>query len=196
MHVGFQEEMKEALHKVNHIMISPDGKRFMFLHRYFINGQRFDRLMVADHKGENLKLLCDDDMVSHCCWLDNHTIIGYLRDKQYGDKFYKVEVNSGEKEILGKGIIDKYGDGHPTVNKGRLLFDTYPDKARMKHLFVFDLERNELEEIGEFYESLSYYNETRCDLHPRFSPAGDKIFFDSVHEGKRQLYWINLREQI
>src|SRR5690606_35028169 len=106
MKVSYQEPMKNASHKVNHIMISPNGERFMFLHRYFINGQRFDRLMVADRDGKNLKLLCDDGMVSHCYWLDSNTIIGYLRDKQFGDKYYKVDINSNQKVILGEGVID------------------------------------------------------------------------------------------
>ncbi|SIS84399.1 TolB family protein [Belliella pelovolcani] len=193
--VGHKIQMDKATHKVNHIMVSPNGEKFMFLHRYFINKKRFDRLLIADVDGNNLKLLCDDEMVSHCCWVDNKTIISYLRDKEFGDRFYRINIEDASKEILGEGIIDKYGDGHPTFNNYKVLFDTYPDKSRMKHLFIYDISSSKLEEIGGFYESLSYYGETRSDLHPRFSPDGEKIFFDSVHEGKRRLYWINLNSQ-
>ena len=32
-----------------------------------------------------------------------------------------------------------------------------------------------------------------CDLHPRWNSKGDKAFFDSIHEGTRQLYYANVR---
>jgi len=179
-------------HKVNHIMISPNGQQFIFLHRYLINGRRYDRLFVANADGTNLSILADDEMVSHCCWLNNHEIIGYLRNYSLGDKYFKIDVNTKKIEIVGKGIIDKYGDGHPSIQKKYMVFDSYPNKSRMKDLFFFNLETNELTKLGEFYESLKYQGQTRCDLHPRFSDDGKKVFFDSVHDGMRKLYWIDL----
>lgn len=187
-----QPKMENALHKVNHLMISPDGENFIFLHRYYLNGQRFDRLFKCGKNGENMKLLADDEMISHYCWEDNENIIVYLRDKALGDKYYKVNILTAAKEIVGEGIIDSYGDGHPTVHKNKMVFDTYPNKARMKELFLFDLQSKNLEKLGEFYESLAYYGESRCDLHPRFTYDGKKVFFDSVHSGKRSLYWIEI----
>lgn len=184
--------MDNALHKVNHIMIAPDGGHFIFLHRYFIKGRRFDRLFVADRNGSNLKILADDDMVSHCCWLDNNHIAGYLRDKIWGDRYYRINIFSGKKMIIGKDKIDRYGDGHPSIFNQYMVFDTYPDKARMKHLFLYNMQTAQLKELGEFYESLVFYGESRCDLHPRFSYDGKFIFFDSVHEGARKLYWIKI----
>ncbi|TSD66486.1 glycosyl transferase [Inquilinus sp. KBS0705] len=187
-----EHNMENALHKVNHIMISPDGERFIFLHRYYVNKRRFDRLFVADKNGGNLRLLAADEMVSHFCWIDNKSIVVYLRDKLLGDKYYNVDVESGVKEVVGKGLIDNFGDGHPTVCKNKMVFDTYPNKARMKELFVFDLSTHSLEKLGEFYEGLQYSGEWRCDLHPRFSLDGTKIFIDSVHTGKRNLYWLEV----
>jgi len=59
---------------------------------------------------------------------------------------------------------------------------------------LFDLEKKEMQKLGSFYEPLKYYEESRCDLHPRFSRDGNKVFFDSVHIGKRKLCYINLEE--
>jgi Tol biopolymer transport system component len=97
-----------------------------------------------------------------------------------------------DKSEVGSGIIDKFGDGHPSVYGNNILFDTYPNKSRMKKLLLFDVSSSELRELGEFYESFDFYAETRCDLHPRFSFDGKKVFFDSVHEGKRGLYMLEL----
>jgi len=179
-------------HKVNHIMISPNGERFMFLHRYLISGRRYDRLMVANTDGTDLTILADDEMVSHCCWLNDSEILGYLRNSLLGDKYFRIDVNTKKIDVVGSGIIDKFGDGHPSIFKNLMVFDCYPNKSRMKELFLFNLETNELIKLGEFFESLKYRGETRCDLHPRFSEDGTKIFFDSVHTGLRKLYWIDL----
>ena len=184
--------MKQADHKVNHIMVSPDGRSFIFLHRYFYNGRRFDRLVVSNIDGDKLTVLADDEMVSHCYWINEREVVAYLRVHTLGDKYYKINIEDGTKSIIGEGLIDRFGDGHPMVMGHHLVFDTYPNKSRMKNLFHFDLEAKQLRKLGEFFESMRYYGETRCDLHPRLNPARDKVFFDSVHTGKRSLYWIDI----
>lgn len=184
-------EMDSALHKVNHIMISPKGDSFIFLHRYFVNGVKFDRLIFSTTDGSCVKVLSDHEMISHCFWKDNSTIISFMRRFDEGDKYYKIDINTGSISPIGQGIIDKYGDGHISSFKNLLLFDTYPNKARMKKLFVFNLMNEELTKIGEYFEPLIYNGETRCDLHPRWSADGKSIFIDSVHSGKRKLYQVD-----
>jgi len=192
---NYKETMKDAKHKFNHVMISPDGTKIMFMHRWFLNdGRRFDTLYISNIDGTNIKIISDDDMVSHCFWYDNDNIFAYLRDKNMGDKYYMININSDKKEAIGIGIIDKFGDGHPHLHGNKIIFDTYPDKARMKSLYMYDTEKKTLEKLGEFLESFDFYGETRCDLHPRFSTDGKKVFFDSVHEGKRGLYMIELNK--
>jgi Tol biopolymer transport system component len=147
---------------------------------------------VCHVDGSNLKVVANDEMVSHCYWYDDSNIFAYLRDRSIGDNYYLVDIHSTQKKKVGKGGIDLFGDGHPSVHGNKILFDTYPDKSRMKHLFIYNVETANLNELGEFYESFDYYGETRCDLHPRFSFDGKKVFFDSVHEGKRNLYMMNI----
>lgn len=186
-----QPLMRKAEHKVNHLMIAPDGKHFMFLHRYIVAGRRFDRLVLADQGGRLLRVLADEEMVSHCCWMGNDRIIGYLRHASKGDHYYLIDIHTGKITGVGEGVINMFGDGHPSCQQGLMLFDTYPNKARMKELYTFDLKNGQLNKLGEFFEDLGYYGETRCDLHPRFSTNGEKIFFDSVHSHRRKLYWFN-----
>jgi len=195
IHLHARQNMNNARHWINHIMLAPDQKHFIFLHRWNKDGRKYDALILSDLAGKELRCLADDDMVSHCCWINNTEIIAYMRAKNSGDKYYRINIVTGSREILGKGIIDNYGDGHPGVYDQMLLFDTYPNKARMKELFVFDMNTAKIVKLAEFFESLCYYGETRCDLHPRWSPDGKEVFFDSVHSGKRHLYKLIIGDQ-
>lgn len=192
--LNFKESMKGAKHQFNHVMISPDGRRMMFMHRWFLNdGRRYDTLYVSNVDGTDIRVVADNDMVSHCFWHDDKHIFAYLRDASIGDKYYMINIDSLKKELVGKDIIDKFGDGHPNISGNKVIFDTYPDKSRMKSLYLYNYDDKNLEKLGEFLESFSFYGETRCDLHPRFSYDAKKIFFDSVHTGKRQLYMLDFK---
>ncbi|NOR44513.1 MAG: hypothetical protein GQ534_02920, partial [Candidatus Delongbacteria bacterium] len=195
-----QNSMQNAKHMFNHIMISPDGNNFIFIHRWFTkNGERFDSLVSSDITGTNIKVLADNKIVSHCCWYDNSTVIGYLNNKSYGHTYYKIDIYSNKTTLLSQELL-KYGDGHPSFYKNKMLFDSYPDRSRMRHLYVYDIGNNQIEKIGEFFEPLKYdneavyNNETRCDLHPKWSCDGQKIFFDSVHSCRRSLYSTNFNK--
>ncbi len=194
MQIKPAENMQNAEHYVNHIMVSPNEDKVIFLHRYFKDGRRFDRLFVSNLKTNKIKLLSDHEMVSHCFWLNNNEVIAYMRRFDTGDKFYKVNVNTGEIKPVAK--LENVGeDGHPHIVNGKMIYDTYPDKSRMKSLYIYDFNKETKEFIADFFESMKFYGETRCDLHPRLSPTGRYAFVDSVHTGKRQLYAIELKNE-
>lgn len=190
INLHFKENMKDAEHLFNHIMISPDGRSFIFIHRWYSSGKRYDSLILSNIEGTEIKVLADNDMVSHYCWYGNENIAGYMRDKSCGNSFYKINTVSGEIELLSDKL-KTYGDGHPSFYGNKMLFDSYPDKSRMQHLSIYDIEKDEVDETGSFLSPLKFYGETRCDLHPRWSFSGKDIFFDSTHEGNRTLNRIN-----
>lgn len=190
-------EMKEpgTVHKVNHIMLSPNGKRFMVLYRWF-NGQRkYTRLITCNVDGTDMYVLSDDDMVSHCYWKNNSSILAFENKKKTGPGYY-----------LMKDKTDKYihcwsqfsNDGHPSYSPdGSLIVtDSYPDRARVASINIMD--GNERKKgnttIARVFAPFKYDNDTRCDLHPRWSHKGDKICFDSVFEGHRGMYVVHLEK--
>ena len=73
-----------------------------------------------------------------------------------------------------------------------LLFDTYPDTDNTEGLKLFNLGTGELHTLGRFYSDPAFRGDIRCDLHPRWNRSGRAVCFDSIHEGSRQLYVIDL----
>jgi len=189
-----QETREKAMHWFNHIQLSPNGKQFIFLHRWLQNGKKSDALILSDINGKNIKVLADDGMVSHCFWKNDQEIISFMRDEKQGDQYYLIDIETAKRTIVGDENWSRFGDGHPHIFGKQMIFDTYPNRSRMKKLFLYDFESKKLKQLGSFLEPLKYHGETRCDLHPRFSKDGRKVFFDSVHTGKRRLYYIDLEE--
>ena len=189
--VDYKDEFKNAIHSVNHIMINKQGTSFIFIHRYYVNGIRKDRLMLCDF--ESFKVLSDFEMVSHCCWVNENTVYGYLRYKGK-DGYYYIDVNSLDFKLNEKVLNLGLGDGHPSVYGDLIVFDTYPDRSRMQGLYLCNRKKNKVEQLLEVFQGTGFKESSRCDLHPRFANDGNIIFFDSVYEGKRRQYFININQ--
>lgn len=72
------KSMNQASHFVEHIMISPNSKKFAFLHRWkLLSGDIYSRLYTCNHDGSNLYLLNDSGRMSHYCWIGNNQIFGW-----------------------------------------------------------------------------------------------------------------------
>ncbi len=179
-------------HSINHIMISPDGDRFIFLHRMFSNDVRHDRLCCFDLRTGTHSVICVSSLISHSCWLDSSTVVTYMKNGKSGIGYWKLDLDSGTRTLLEPLTDTGFGDGHPSVNGNSLLTDSYPDKSRMQHVIAYDLENDKPTILGSFLQSFAYSGQTRCDLHPRYSPKGERVYFDSVHSGKRKLCFIEL----
>lgn len=188
-------EEKGSVHKVNHLMISPDGKRFMVLYRWFCGQRKFTRLITCGIDGNDMYLLSDDDMVSHCYWKNDSEILAFERKKDGGPGYYLMKDKTQEWTHLWPKLNN---DGHPSyspVDGNVVVFDTYPNKARIQEVKVasdLDVEGNKIKTIARVFAPFKYDNDTRCDLHPRWSRDGKKVCVDSVFEGHRGLYEIIL----
>lgn len=189
---GWRSEFQNAKHLVNHVMISPNGLSCIFIHRYFCHGMRIDRLMHLDLNSFELKTLVDNGYVSHCCWLNDDKILGYMRDIEGIDQYKIINLNPYSLENLGDLQIGKFGDGHPTVNGDLVVFDTYPDRSRMQNLVICNWKTGDWKVLGRFHSGLRFVEEKRCDLHPRFSRNDNSIFIDGTFDGSRQLYRVSL----
>lgn len=183
------ETMKDAEHKVNHLMISPDGKRFMILHRWFQNGRKHTRLVTANTDGTELFNLSDDIFVSHCYWKNNQEILSFLRKQETGDHYYLLKDKTHEYSLYWPRLST---DGHCSYSPDQSLIvtDSYPNRKRMAFVYICTEKQQQPVRIAKVFSPFKYDNDCRCDLHPRWNRAGDMICIDSVHEGKRAMYTI------
>lgn len=185
-----------SVHKVNHLMLSPNGKRFMVLYRWFVGQRKYTRLITCNVDGTDMYVLSDDDMVSHCYWKNDEEIIAFERKKEYGPGFYLMKDMTQEWTHIWPQLSN---DGHPSycpTDNTLVVFDTYPSRSRIQEVKLGrdnDTEGSSVKTIAKVFSPFKYDNDTRCDLHPRWSRDGKKVCFDSVFEGHRGLYFVKNR---
>lgn len=192
-----RREMKESgsVHKVNHLMISPNGRRFMVLYRWFCGQRKYTRLITCNVDGSDMYVLSDDDMVSHCYWKNDEEILAFERKKDGGPGYYLMKDKTQEWQHLWPQLSN---DGHPSycpTDNSLVVFDTYPSRSRVQEVKLCrdtDIEGKDLKIIARVFSPFKYDNDTRCDLHPRWSRDGKKVCFDSVFEGHRGLYVVEV----
>lgn len=186
-----RSEMCGAEHKVNHIMLNPSGDRFMVLHRWFNGTQKYTRLVTANIDGSDLCNLSDDNMTSHCYWKSDTEVLAYARKKKTGVGYYLMVDKVKRHTYLWPELMY---DGHPSYSPdgNMVVTDTYPNRSRIASLYL--IQENNVETIAKVFTPFKYDNDVRCDLHPRWNRAGNKVCFDSVFEGKRGMYVIKIKE--
>jgi len=177
-------------HCINHIMVNPSGTAFMFIHRYKYEGKKYDRLMCYDFK--TLRCLLDDPVQSHFCWVDDNNLMGYCEhDAQIG--WYSVNIISGEISKLNTLTCAHPKNGHPTINGDWIVIDSYPDLSRMQSLIAYNHQSEKIVWLGDFYHDMKHHNYNRCDLHPKFTKDGDKVYIDTIYNGRRELCAIEIK---
>lgn len=188
-----------VVHKVNHLMLSPNGKRFMVLYRFFVGQRKYTRLITCNVAGSDMYLLSDDDMVSHCYWKNDEEIIAFERKKESGNGYYLMKDKTQEYHRLWPQLSN---DGHPSYcpsDNSLVVFDTYPNRARLQEVKIArdtDVDGKDIKVLAKVFAPFKYDNDTRCDLHPRWSRDGRKVCFDACFEGHRGLYIVERKESL
>jgi len=176
----------------NHTLFSRDGTKIFWLAR--ATPQRNTTSFTVNRDGTYLRRCLPDGWGgSHFDWLDgdNLMITSAFEAKVYGHILFTVGRRNYQR--LGKGLLDY--DGHGTFSPdGRwMVTDTYPNgKLGEQKLYLMDMRTEAVLPLGRFVEPPKFTGHWRCDLHPRWSPKGDLIGFNSTYTGSRQVYYFKL----
>jgi hypothetical protein len=193
-----QPSMKGAFHYFTHCQFSPSGTRFSFFHRWIEKGYlRWTRMISCDLDGGNVHIFPTLGMVSHVAWRDKKHVLAYARTREFGDKYYLFRDQSPVFIVIGQESFNS--DGHPSFSKDGqwIVTDTYPDRFRIRHLILYNLEEKKRYDLAKLYSPREYVGATfrdmvSCDLHPRWNRASTMICFDSAHTGQRALCTIEV----
>jgi hypothetical protein len=190
-------------HWVNHIMINPSGTRFLFLHRFRTEpGTRVSntRLMTCNADGTDLYLLNPYPYASHLFWKDDETVLAYAATEATGRKYIYFTDRTREIETLD--LPELQADGHMSYRPQGDWFvtDTYArEDWPYRKIMLYREPDGPLVECGHFKSrrgSECPNRALRCDLHPRWSRNGRFVTFDSIHEGSRQVYRMDVSDVV
>ncbi|CAG0991857.1 hypothetical protein ANAEL_02344 [Anaerolineales bacterium] len=193
-HTNPTPEMADVFHWVNHIQVAPDGKHFAFFHIWRVGetGWRV-RLYTADATGKSLNCLLSTDFVSHYDWLDNEQILIWAKDADSRGHFWLLRDRGEVRKVIGDGVLTE--DGHCNFSPDRrwVLNDTYPDGYGLRTLMLYGWPDGPRVDIARLYSPKErWWGEIRCDLHPRWNREGTQVCIDSVHNGERQMYLVDV----
>ncbi len=114
--VELKYDPKKSKHWFNHLLFSPDGKRFLFLHRWretpkddsrenLLKSGFSTRMFTANIDGTDLHVVDPYGKTSHFVWRDPETVfagLGILVDSN--DLFYLYRDKTDQVEVIGHDV--------------------------------------------------------------------------------------------
>ncbi len=200
-------EFQGAKHWFNHLLFNPDGTRFLFLHRwrgpdakgrYGAVGGFGTRMFTAAADGSDLCIVDPLGRTSHFVWRDPEHIFAWAYHPSFKERFYVFKDKTREVQVIGPEVMTVNGHNTylPGTNNEWVLNDTYPDKERLQHPYLYHIATNRRVPLGHFHSPPEYKGEWRCDTHPRASRDGKLVCIDSPHAGGRQMHLIDVASMV
>ena len=187
------ENMKGARHFVTHTEFSKDNQYVIFMHRWIHDDpdKRFSRLITCRLDGSELCISPTTDMVSHYVWDEKWGILAFCRINNVDGHYLFSDHTMKRWRHVAPQLNS---DGHQSFIPGTdfAVTDTYPDGRRYAKLWRINLVTDETMLLADLkspkqFQSPNCYKNWACDLHPRVSPRGTFVTFDSVHTNRRAL---------
>ena len=191
----------KALAYFCHTVFSRDGSKIFWLARTVENlsGQKVVRKwettsFTCNRDGSGVRRCFPDGWGgSHFNWLDGDRLMVTAKFKDA--VWSHVLFTPGREDFtrLGRGLLDFDGHGVFSDDGRWMATDTYPDKLGERKLMVMRMADHAVLPLGAFFVPELYREQySRCDLHPRWRPDGKMMAFNSVHDGTRQVYVVDV----
>jgi hypothetical protein len=193
----------KALAYFCHTVFSRDGSKIFWLARSVENlsgqqvvGRWETTALTCNRDGSNVRRCFPDGWGgSHFNWLDGDRLMVTAKYKNAAYSHVLFTVGKTDYRRLGGGLLDF--DGHGVFsNDGKwMATDTYPDALNERKLMVLRMSDQAVLPLGTYFVPEIYRGTYwRCDLHSRWRPDGRMLAFNSVHEGSRQVYVIDIAD--
>lgn len=188
------EVREEGIEYFNHILFSRKGGRIFWLARAIPN--RNTTAFTVNRDGRNLQhCFADGWGGSHFDWLSENDLMITCNYEAESNAHVLFTVGQENYQRLGNGLLDYDGHGTFSPDGKWMVTDTYPSKGlNEQKLYLMNMKTEAVLPLGRYLHPTQFRDngkDAQCDLHPRWSPKGDMIGFNSVTTGSRQVYIIN-----
>lgn len=180
-------------HWVEHIMISPSGTQFCFLHRFssVTNVMEYStRLMIANIDGTNLQCIEGWDKVrwSHFGWCKDDAFVIYTYYPPNIKETRSIKTLISPKTLSVSGLTKK------AILKFGELFPSRIAKRMGSAISNYQYYRRNVEGLYEMVRDIDN-RECRIDGHPSFTYDGDYMITDTYGDRKswQSLYVYNIK---
>lgn len=122
-----------------------------------------------------------------------------LKGRIHQESFLKLNPRYGTTEGILEQIPHGQRGGHPSLRPGGgwVVSDTLPDGGGRRLLFLAHLDGKAFIPLVTFTHDPATANSAfRCDLHPRWDRTGRAVCVDSLHEGFRGMYEIEVPDAL
>lgn len=200
------DKHSEAWHYFNHLLINPDGNRFIVLHRYRpefdpqtlqYKGGFVTRMLTAAIDGSDRYVLDPSGFTSHFIWKGGDASTMWTKPSGMKAGFYDFIDKTDRITAVGHDKMPTNGHNTylPAPYQDWILNDTYPDRTtRRQTVYLYHVPSGRRFDLGHFPSPPAYTGEWRCDTHPRCSNDGTKVAIDSPHDGGRQVYLLDIAD--
>lgn len=189
------EVPEEGIEYFNHILFSREGGKIFWLARAI--PERNTSSFTVNRDGSNVSRCFPDGWGgSHFDWLTEDELMITGEYKAESNAHILFTIGQRNYRRLGNGLLDYDGHGTFSPDGKWMVTDTYPSKGLYEQkLYLMDMESEAVLPMGRYIHPPEFREngkDAACDLHPRWSPKGDMIGFNSVTTGERQVYIIKL----
>ena len=182
---------------LNHAIFNCDSTRVLWLLRQAADQHRVHNwqtfMYTCGIDGKDPVCVLPDVYWSH--WTITHQIWGrtpheILVDANWdGTGYHAVVFDESEHPFRAFKLADSHGRGAHMIfspDGTKLLADSYSGTEGIQTLAMIEVKTGKMEILGRFNHRPEKVDDddTRCDLHPRWSPDGHYITVDSIHDGK------------
>ncbi len=185
---------------LNHAIFNCDSTRLLWLFRQCAESCKRENirwktfLYTSSLDGSGAECVLSEcqwqNFISHQIW--GRTPREILVDADWtGNGHSAVVFDESRRPFLARELSKSHGRmAHMVFSPdGKwILADSYPDAESEQKLIRINAETGSSELLGTFHHEPVPIVETRCDLHPRWSPDGRFVTVDSTHDGKRGVY--------
>lgn len=179
---------------INHITFNQESSRFLFLVRYFPEpgGMWKTGLGTSDLDG-NIYMLRPYTYASHYFWGKKGFLMLY-GDCGEGEGLYVMRDQTQDYTLYDKEMFHEDIHCSYSPDEEWILGDGYQDELLYRPVYLYHVKSKRGMVIGRFFSPHLSNTDIRCDLHCRWNPDGRSASFDSIHEGRRGVYLMDLTE--